>query len=255
MSKRYVTRGFMGVMGVLIAMFAYGAVLHADTNPPEGAVTAELGFPPVETTLVFKIRLQGRAALPHLGDTATKETIQEGVSFTEYHTVLEESTQGAKPVHRVTDGKTIRLMDKATGNWIGLVRAHKEFTYDKTKDDMVMTISEGEKLFSASPYIAGFAFPLWVGKSWKIPYTFYSHNEETTSKHVWQGKVTAYEDVTVPAGTSKAFKVEGTDGNLHLVSWYAPTQHIVVKAIFEYLPGHISSPGQRTVELVEYATK
>ena len=51
----------------------------------------------------------------------------------------------------------------ATGNWTAFVREHKEFTYDKTKDEMITTFTEGEKLVSASPYVAFFDFPLeWL---------------------------------------------------------------------------------------------
>ena len=60
MLQRYITKGLMSISGVCIAMFVYGTVLHADTKPPEGAVTAARGFPSVGTTWVRKIVVHGK---------------------------------------------------------------------------------------------------------------------------------------------------------------------------------------------------
>jgi hypothetical protein len=241
MSQQYVTRGFMGAMGVLIAMFVHGTVLHADTKPPEGAVKAELGFPPVGTTWVMKIR----ASVP-LSDEDTKRTAQEGTVFTKTFTAMEESTHGGRPVYRVRDGSKIHLIDKATRNLTAYVREHKEFTYDKAKDDVVVTSSEGEELLSFSPYAGVYNFPLWVGKSWVTPHTLKNHKQGTTTKLVWQGEVIAYEDVTVPTGTFKTFKIEGSNGITRTVLWYSPKLNINVKAILD---------AKRSSELIEYVAK
>ncbi len=220
MSQRHVMRGFMGIMGVLIVMLAYGCVLHAATTPPEGTVKAELGFPSVGTTWVRKIVIHGK-----------------DIIITRTYTVLEESTHDGKPVHRISEGAKIRLYDKATRNWIGNVLADEE-------------------LNTASPYIPFYAFPLWVGKSWKATYAYNDRERGTAFENiVWRGKVTDYEDVTVPAGTFKTFKVEGTDGGVQLVVWYSPKLNIDVKSSFERLPGHYLGPGKFTSEIIKYAAK
>lgn len=196
------------------------SVLHADTKPPEGAVKAELGFPTVGTTWVSKIVVHGK-----------------DIIITRTYTVLEESTHDGKPVHRISDGSKISLIDKATRNWIATVRADEE-------------------LNTASPYVPTYAFPLWVGKSWKATFAYNDRERGATFENiVWRGKVTDYEDVTVPAGTFKTFKVEGTDGGVQLVVWYSPKLNIIVKSSFERLPGHYRGPGKFTSELTEYAAK
>jgi hypothetical protein len=220
MLQRYVTKGLISISGVLIVMFMHGTVLHADTTPPEGTDKAELGFPPVGTKWVRKIVVHGK-----------------DIIITRTYTVLEESSHGGKPVHRISDGAKISLFDKATRNLTARVRA-------------------GEELNSASPYVPAYDFPLWVGKSWKTTYAYNDREREATFENiVWLGRVTAYEDVTVPAGTFKTFKVEGTDGGVKVILWYSPKLNIAVKSSLERLPGHYVGPGKFTSELTEYPAK
>ena len=142
------------------------------------------------------------------------------------------------PVYRISDGVKTRLHDKATGNWTADIRGRREVR-------------------SASPYVAIYAFPLWVGKIWQSTYNYTDRERERTFSDVpWLGRVTTYEDVTVPAGTFKTFKVEGTDVyGVRLIVWYAPKLHTVVKSIFERLPDHYLGSGKFTSELIEYAAK
>lgn len=220
MLQRYVPKGLLSISAVLIAMFVQGDVLRAATKPPEGAVTAARGFPSVGTTWVRKIVVHGK-----------------DIIITRTFTVLEESTHHGKPVHRISDGAKVRLFDKATRNWTANVRAGKE-------------------LNAASPYVPTYAFPLWVEKSWKATYAYNDRERGTTFENiVWRGQITAYEDVTVPAGTFKTFKVEGTDGGVQLVVWYAPKLNIHVKSSFERLPGHYLGAGKFTSELIKYTAK
>lgn len=190
-------------------------------EPSVEAVKAELGFPSVGTTWVRKIVVHG-----------------EGKTITRTDTVLEEATHGGRPVYRISDGTKIRLYDKATGNWTANVR-------------------EGMELQVASPYVATYAFPLWEGKIWQARFTYKDRERERTFFDVpWLGRVMAYEEVSVPAGTFKTFKVEGTDLNgVQLVMWYAPKLNTIVRSIFERLPDHYLGPEKFTSELIEYAAK
>jgi hypothetical protein len=53
------------------------------------------------------------------------------------------------------------------------------------------------------------SFPLSTGKSWEIEYTEDHPNRQHTSEHTQTNyKVTGWEDVTVPAGTFHAIKIE-----------------------------------------------
>jgi hypothetical protein len=189
--------------------------------PAAEAVTAALGFPSIGSTWVHHILVHS-----------------EGMTVTTTHTVLADATHGGRPVHRMSDGDKITLYDKATGNWTAELRGERE-------------------LRSASPYIAFYAFPLWVGKLWQGTHDYANHQrDQTFSDITWLGRVTASEDVTVPAGTFQTFKVEGTDVyTVRLSMWYAPTLHTVVKFMYERLPDHHEGPGTFTSELLEYAAK
>ena len=53
-----------------------------------------------------------------------------------------------------------------------------------------------------------FAWPLKVGRKWNIVYTLEKPQEETSTNIDLQVVVTKLEEVTVPTGTFKAFKIE-----------------------------------------------
>ena len=134
-------------------------------------------------------------------------------------------------------------------------------------------------------------FPLRVGKSWIIEYTEDNPNRQHTSEHFRSPyKVTGWEDVTVPAGTFHALKVEvdgewsaaiapatmaaggarvdrfgatgvtqatripasTASGRTYKAFWYVPEVKRWVKSVEEYY----SSNGQRTAsyrsELASY---
>ncbi len=136
-------------------------------------------------------------------------------------------------------------------------------------------------------------FPLRVGKSWTIEYTEDNPNRQHTSEHYRSPyKVTSWEDVTVPAGTFHALKIEvdgewsaaiapavtavggarvdrfgatgvtqatripasTASGRTYKAFWYVPEVKRWVKSVEEYY----SSNGQRTAsyrsELASYKT-
>lgn len=96
-------------------------------------------------------------------------------------------------------------------------------------------------------------YPLEAGKSWSRKYKLNLHaakrvlNVETT----WT--VEAHEDVTVPAGTYKAWRVRTVDnlGNDDL-RWYAPATGIFIKQSLRRTAKHSAGPGTREIELVSY---
>jgi hypothetical protein len=190
-------------------------------EPSAEALQAERGFPSVGTTWVRRIVVHGK-----------------GKTITRTNTVLGEAIHGGKSVYRIGDGAKIRLYDQATGNWTA-------------------TIREGRELQEALPYVPIYAFPLWVGKIWQSRYTYEDRERgRTFSDVLWLGRVTAYEDVTVPAGTFKTFKVEGTNVYAtRLVEWYAPELKTSVKSRLERLPDHYLGPGKFTTELIKYTAK
>ena len=195
-------------------------------EPPEGAVTADIGFPPVGTQFEFK-------------------TVTEGQTRRQIFTVLEEGTYKGKPVFRTTDGVVTPVYDKATRSW----RA---------------TLREGKMVREASPHSGRLSSPLWVGKSWVTYFTFTRRKRrETISRDVVRGcKVAAYEEVKVPAGTFKVFRVECSTFGSATTLWYSAELNITVKRIFERLhpieeafPRPTIDFWKSTKELLEYRAR
>jgi CHAT domain-containing protein len=68
---------------------------------------------------------------------------------------------------------------------------------------------------------------------------------------IW--RVEAYEDVTVPAGTFRAFRLTGRNPANFTTLWYAADLKIIVKESHERLGRHHLGPGKTVHELVQYA--
>jgi len=190
-------------------------------EPPGGAVKAEMGFPPPGTEWRMKI-------VDH-----------EGAVETRAFAVLEESVYQGKQVYRTTDGDDIGIFDKATGNLIAALQG-----------------KDLKELFVYSPHEETFSWPLWVGKQWRASPTAYDRVKGRSWSPIedfW--KVEAYEDVTVPAGTYKAFRLRSTPGKNSRANhtiWYAPEIKLIVKEVAERTWGHYRGPGKFVSELIEY---
>lgn len=100
---------------------------------------------------------------------------------------------------------------------------------------------------------ANWQWPLEVGKSWKSSYRLTIHAAKRTVPFTNMQRVEAYEDVTVPAGTFKAYRISTVDtlGNEN-VQWLSPQHGIFVKQILKRTPTHAQGAGTREVELVSY---
>ena len=75
--------------------------------------------------------------------------------------------------------------------------------------------------------------------------TFYSSGANCT--------VSAYEDVTVPAGTFQAYRIDWTGKTPDVVSgtfWYAPSVKTTVRANLERTTRHYLGPAKTTYELL-----
>ena len=92
-----------------------------------------------------------------------------------------------------------------------------------------------------------------VGKAWTKNYrlTVHAKNQTITFDTTW--KVEAYEDVTVPAGTFKVFKITYSDTlGQENIYWFNAELGIWPKAILTRTAKHASGPGRRESELVSY---
>ena len=96
-------------------------------------------------------------------------------------------------------------------------------------------------------------WPLEVGKSWTREQRVTIHAIKRTIPYTLTQKVEAHEDVTVPAGTFKAFKVSTVTslGDENLV-WFSPELGIFVKQSLKRTGPHAQGPGTREVQLLAY---
>ena len=171
-----------------VALFACATrAAETPTEPSPGAIKADIGFPAVGTKWVGRI-------VPQRGPTVTLT-----------YTVIEDGVHEGKPVHRIVAGPEIYLYDTGTGNMIATLRLGKEVT-------------------STMPDDGTFSWPLYVGKTWTATYTFNNRLQGMTVGPVKvEYRATAYEDVTVPAGSWKAFKIESEAASSAFSTiWYAP---------------------------------
>jgi len=115
----------------------------------------------------------------------------------------------------------------------------------------VTIVSAGDKpLLSWNPPV-NWEYPLEVGKSWTKSTSLTMHAAKRTIPYSYTGKVETYEDVTVPAGTFKAFRVHATNtlGEDH-TRWFSPQLGIFVKSHLVRTSKYARGPGTRDVELV-----
>ncbi len=210
----------MGKKAVLMGLIVFlGGCATTSTGPPTEGVRADAGFPTPTTKWVYQI------------------VDQTGATTRATYTALEEATYESKPVYRMSDGSNTLIIEKTTRNWVATVRDAKE-------------------RFAASPNDGLYSFPLWLGKSWDTKYTFYDRDRGLTFNDVtYSWKVEAYEEVRVPAGAFKAFKLDGKNPFSHTTIWYAPDVKVFVKRIEERGPDHYLGLGKTTVELLEYPAK
>ena len=106
------------------------------------------------------------------------------------------------------------------------------------------------------------SFPLYVGKAWEYSYATKPAEEAGTVGHRLGGnhtqklKVTAYERMTVPAGSFDAYKIEGLDQDWgatdvdNLLLYYSPQVGYLKRRI--WYTTHGSEFGDSSLELVAY---
>jgi hypothetical protein len=103
---------------------------------------------------------------------------------------------------------------------------------------------------------AGYQWPLEVGKSWTAKYNMVLHQNNRVIPVEAKSTVEAYEDVTMPAGTFKTFRVRTSDnqGNEN-VNWFSPELGVFVKQKLTRTAASPSGPGTRETELVRQTIK
>ena len=128
-----------------------------------------------------------------------------------------------------------------------------------TKDTFneIGTIRDGKIATRTDPEWKSFSSPLWIGKTWDTNNSFVDVQRGVTFfNQSRRMRVAAFEDVTVPAGTFKAFRIESgqfTDAS-ESKYWYAPSIKLVVKTVSQRHANHYLGVGNTTTELLTVPT-
>ena len=142
------------------------------------------------------------------------------------------------------------------GKLMGTYETPQQVTVFAADGNWVAMLSpDGKPILTYDPPI-GYDYPLVVGKTWTKSYrmTVIAKNQVIPFDATY--KVEAYEDVTVPAGTFKAFKVvSSTSAGSEDIHWYAPEPGVFVKQSLKRTDKSGYGPGTREVELVSQPIK
>lgn len=143
----------------------------------------------------------------------------------------EREYQGAKVItFELANGTVFAKQD---GSWLGIFKNDRPmFTFDPPQN---------------------WQYPLEVGKTWSREQRVTIHAAKRTIAYKLTQKVEAIEDVTVPAGTFKTFKVSTTTslGDENLV-WFSPELGIFVKVRNVRTAKHPRGAGTRSIDLLSY---
>lgn len=143
----------------------------------------------------------------------------------------ERMWQGQQVITYETPQVTILAEPEPTGNWIGFF--------------------SGDKPMTTFDPPAGWNWPLEVGKTWTKDYRMTNHAKNQTIPYQQTQKVEAYEDVTVPAGTFKAFKITSSSSlGQENVAWFSPELGIYVKQVNTRTGKNAAGPGRQEIEVV-----
>ena len=160
-------------------------------------------------------------------------------------------------------GKDMRLqISRGDGTWEGA----KVVTYSNslgmttmaTLDDgswIAIVGRNGKPLMSFDPPL-GWQYPIMVGKTWTTSHKMTAHATGKTIPFELSCKVLDHGDVTVPAGTFKAFKIACTStiGNEDTF-WFSADHGIYVKTSLRRTEKSGFGPGTQEAELVSQAIR
>jgi hypothetical protein len=118
----------------------------------------------------------------------------------------------------------------------------------------VAYVKETTPLFSYDPPL-GHSYPLWVGKIWEENNQITFHKMGATFGVLTKWKVEAQEEIKVPAGTFKVFRVIRSDIGQEDTDWWSPDLGISIKYKIQRNAGHPNGPGVRELELISYDFK
>ena len=150
-----------------------------------------------------------------------------GVSRTSSKSLGAQTWQG-RPVIALEGPEGTIHSDPITGNWVALVK-------------------DASPLATYNPPL-GYDWPLTVGKTWT------RNTRVTTPQRTMDLQSTfnveAHEEVTVPAGTFKVFRIRYTDQYGENMQWWSPEHGLWVKTKAQRNSSHPAGAGTRETQMV-----
>jgi hypothetical protein len=214
--KRLYLKACKGLVFLLSLAFAVGC---ATTGPPLfGAKADRPGLLPAGSSWVYERRDSG--------------SFGSGTYLITTKSLGEQTWQGKKVYAYESPENTI-LLEATSNKWVAVVKG--------TTPLQIM-----------DPPL-GWDYPIWVGKSWTQVYNFKFPKQTATSETRW--KVEAREEIKVPAGTFKVFRVTYSDTWSELIMWWSPEFGIWIKSKSQRNAKSTFGPGVREAELYSYDFK
>ena len=216
--KRAFLNAGIGFAALLSVMFAVGC---ATTGPPFFAEKVDFpGFRPVGSTTTAERRDSGS-----FGTGTVQQTTKS----------LGEQTWQGRKVYAYEGQEGMVLLEIPSSKFVAFVKGTTP-------------------LISFDPPM-GFDYPLWVGKNWTTTNRITNHGTGKTSTVETQWNVEAKEEIKVPAGTFKVFRVTGTDPTTENTYWWGRELGIHIKTKSQRTVKHPLGPGVRETELISYDIK
>ena len=154
---------------------------------------------------------------------------------------------------------------EATATWLGevdwegrrvmgIARGGTHFYQDKERRPLAQ-VRDGKPILTFHPYEANYDWPLFVGKSWTSEAQVTNHDRNQTFEEKLVYTVEAFEEITVPAGTFKTFRIQFVTPEQREVRWYEPKLGMEIKRDWERYATHRSGVGTLQIEAISYAIK
>jgi len=122
--------------------------------------------------------------------------------------------------------------------------------YDvKSLQHIVDIAPDGRKIVPMTDWTLSFDFPFYVGKKWSKMVSG-KDADNNPRDYLYTYKVMSFENITVPAGAFRAFKIEFTQvgyvasGEIKIYIWYSPEVKNKIKVQFGSAHGRVKITGQ-----------
>lgn len=224
-----------GGAGAVLLTLLPGVAMAQTALPPPG-LEKEAGAGP--NAIVGSAPSVGLKPLKKGTEMVYRTVGPTGDSSTVTLRVIDDGTYDGRPVARVTNGKDTQIIDRATRNWMAILR-------------------DGKVIASAKPHRGTWQWPLTVGKTWTAEFV-YTDGGVSVGPIGMRWLVEAWERVTVPAGTFEAMRLRGEPGrnNTRTVElWYAPKPGLVVKRTEEQATEKLGVKSRSETVLIKYEPK